>query len=63
LSRAKGDIEMKDAKTVALDHTPKGVNLSSRRKRGASILYGLTAEELRDHMSSLINRHTCQVSG
>lgn len=60
LSRAKGDIEMKDAKTVALDHTPKGVNLSSRRKRGASILYGLTAEELRDHMSSLINQHTCQ---
>lgn len=56
---AKGDIEMKEAKTVALDQTPRGVNLSTRRKRGASILYALTAEELRDHMSSLINQHTC----
>jgi E1A/CREB-binding protein len=60
---AKGDIEMKEAKTVALDQTPRGVNLSTRRKRGASILYALTAEELRDHMSSLINQHTCLVSG
>jgi len=54
---------MKEAKTVALDQTPRGVNLSTRRKRGASILYALTAEELRDHMSSLINQHTCLVSG
>nr|XP_034595112.1 probable histone acetyltransferase HAC-like 3 isoform X2 [Setaria viridis] len=55
----KGDIEMKDSKTVALDQTANQVNISSRRKRGASILYALTAEELRDHLSSLINQHTC----
>ncbi|PVH37653.1 hypothetical protein PAHAL_5G053700 [Panicum hallii] len=55
----KGDIEMKESKTVALDQTVSGVNVTSRRKRGASILYALTAEELRDHMSSLINQHTC----
>ena len=54
----KGDIEM----TAALDQTASGINLSLRRKRGASILYALTAEELRDHMSSLINQHTCLVS-
>jgi E1A/CREB-binding protein len=58
----KGDIEMKESKTVALDQTVSGVNVTSRRKRGASILYALTAEELRDHMSSLINQHTCLVS-
>jgi len=60
---AKGDIEMNEANTVAFDQTPRGVSLSTRRKRGASILYALTAEELRDHMSSLINQHTCLVSG
>ena len=54
----KGDIEM----TAALDKTASGIDLSLRRKRGASILYALTAEELRDHMSSLINQHTCLVS-
>ena len=54
----KGDIEM----TAALDQTASGINLSLRRKRGASILYTLTAEELRDHMSSLINQDTCLVS-
>jgi E1A/CREB-binding protein len=57
-----GGIEMKDSKTVALDQTANQVNISSRRKRGASILYALTAEELRDHLSSLINQHTCLVS-
>ncbi|KAG2610941.1 probable histone acetyltransferase HAC-like 3 isoform X2 [Panicum virgatum] len=51
----KGGIEM----TAALDQTASGINLSLRRKRGASILYALTAEELRDHMRSLINQHTC----
>ncbi|OEL25360.1 putative histone acetyltransferase HAC-like 3, partial [Dichanthelium oligosanthes] len=55
----KGDIEMKDSKTVALEQTVSGVNVGSRRRRGASILYALTAEELRDHMSSLINQHSC----
>lgn len=55
----KGDMEMKDS---ALDQTAIGVNVSSRGKRGASILYALTAEELRDHMSSLISQHTCLVS-
>ena len=58
----KGDIEMKDSKTVSLDQTLSGVNGTSRRKRGASILYALTADELRDHMSSLINQDTCLVS-
>jgi hypothetical protein len=59
---AKGDIEMREVKTVAWDQTPRGVSLSSRRERGASILYGLTAEELGDHMSSLTNQNTCLVS-
>ncbi|CAL5078482.1 unnamed protein product [Urochloa decumbens] len=58
LHRVNGDIE-RDSKTAALDQTASGVKLSSRRKRGASILYALTAEEIRDHMSSLINQHTC----
>ncbi|XP_062196982.1 probable histone acetyltransferase HAC-like 3 isoform X2 [Phragmites australis] len=55
---ANGNIEMKDSKTAALDQTPRGVNLNSRKKRGDSILYALTAEEVRDHMRSL-NQHTC----
>ncbi|XP_062197213.1 probable histone acetyltransferase HAC-like 3 isoform X2 [Phragmites australis] len=55
---ANGDIEMKYSETAALDQTPRGVSLNSRKKRGASILYALTAEELRDHMRSL-NQHTC----
>ncbi|WVZ61083.1 hypothetical protein U9M48_011009 [Paspalum notatum var. saurae] len=55
LDCVKGDIEMKDTKTFA----PRSINLSSRQKRGASILYALTAEELRDHMSSLVNQNTC----
>ncbi|XP_034580614.1 probable histone acetyltransferase HAC-like 3 isoform X2 [Setaria viridis] len=53
----KDDIEMKDSKSV--DQTASGVKLSLRRKGGASILYALTAEEIRDHLSSLINQHTC----
>ncbi|KAF8755803.1 hypothetical protein HU200_011275 [Digitaria exilis] len=56
----KGDMERKDS---ALNQTANGVNvslrISSRRKRGASILYALTAEELRNHMTSLISQHTC----
>lgn len=59
----KGDMERKDS---ALNQTANGVNvslrISSRRKRGASILYALTAEELRNHMTSLISQHTCLVS-
>ncbi|KAL6658234.1 hypothetical protein ACP70R_003820 [Stipagrostis hirtigluma subsp. patula] len=58
LQCVNGDIEMKNSKTVTLDPTPEGVNLGSRKKSGASILYSLTAEELRDHMRSL-NQHTC----
>ncbi|CAO2170527.1 unnamed protein product [Urochloa humidicola] len=59
LHRVNGNIEIRESKTAALDQTASGVKLSSRRKRGASILYALTAEELRDHMSCLINQHTC----
>ncbi|TVU26469.1 hypothetical protein EJB05_29017 [Eragrostis curvula] len=48
-----------NCETATLDQTRKGLNSNSRKKRGASILYALTAKELRDHMSSL-NQHICQ---
>ncbi|KQK15543.1 probable histone acetyltransferase HAC-like 3 isoform X2 [Brachypodium distachyon] len=52
-----GDVEMKD-RLSSVDQTSTGPNLTARKKRGASILYALTAEELIDHMTSL-NQHTC----
>lgn len=55
------DNEMKDTKVGSLNQTSIGANLSARKKRGASILYALTAEELRDHMRSL-SQHACPVS-
>ncbi|KAL5227419.1 hypothetical protein ABZP36_015684 [Zizania latifolia] len=48
-----GDIEMKDSNVELLYQTFIGANLCARKKRGASILYALTAEELRDHLQSL----------
>ncbi|KAG8045524.1 hypothetical protein GUJ93_ZPchr0008g14123 [Zizania palustris] len=52
------NIDMKDSNVDLLDRTSIGANLSARKKRGASILYALTAEEIRDHMRSL-NHDTC----
>ncbi|KAL6862394.1 hypothetical protein ACP4OV_016735 [Aristida adscensionis] len=57
LQCVNGDLEMKDSKNVS-DPTSGGVNLISVKKRGASILYALTSEELRGHIRSL-NEHTC----
>ncbi|KAM3373039.1 hypothetical protein ACQJBY_019785 [Aegilops geniculata] len=48
-----GDIEMKDSKLSSVDQTSLVASLTTRKKRGGSILYPLTAEELRDHMRSL----------
>jgi E1A/CREB-binding protein len=56
-----GDTAVKESEAAALDLTPIG-EINSKKKRGASILYALTAEELRDHMRSL-NQHICLVSG
>jgi hypothetical protein len=56
---ANGYVTLKEPETAALDLTSIGV-INSKKKRGASILYALTAEELRDHMISL-NRHSCLV--
>ncbi|KAM0905215.1 hypothetical protein ACQ4PT_017504 [Festuca glaucescens] len=53
-----GDVEMKGSKLSSVDQTAVGAGLSAMKKRGASILYALTADELRDHMRSL-NQHTC----
>lgn len=60
LDSANGDIMVKECEAVAPDQTPRGV-INSKKRRGASILYTLTAEELRNHMRSL-NQHTCLVS-
>ncbi|GJN24634.1 hypothetical protein PR202_gb12387 [Eleusine coracana subsp. coracana] len=57
LHNANGDITVKESEAAVLDQTPRGV-INSKKRRGASILYTLTAEELRDHMRSL-NQHTC----
>jgi E1A/CREB-binding protein len=56
-----GDAEMKDSKLSSVDQTAVGAGLSAMKKRGASILYALTADELRDHLRSL-NQHICPVS-
>ncbi|KAL6868163.1 hypothetical protein ACP4OV_015008 [Aristida adscensionis] len=56
LQCVNGDIEMKNFRIITVDPTPGGVNLTPRKKRCASILYALTAEQLRDHMRSL-NQH------
>ncbi|GJN10183.1 hypothetical protein PR202_ga28256 [Eleusine coracana subsp. coracana] len=57
LHSANGDITVKESEAAVPDQTPRGV-INSKKRRGASILYTLTAEELRDHMRSL-NQHTC----
>ncbi|CAM0912101.1 unnamed protein product [Alopecurus aequalis] len=56
LGDVDGDVEMKDSKLNSVDQTSVGASLM--KKIGASILYALTADELRDHMRSL-NQHTC----
>jgi E1A/CREB-binding protein len=61
LCDVKGDVEMKDSKLSSVDQTAVGAGLSAMKKRGASILYALTADELRDHLRSL-NQHSCPVS-
>ncbi|XP_044352379.1 probable histone acetyltransferase HAC-like 3 isoform X3 [Triticum aestivum] len=53
-----GDIEMKNSKLSSVDQTSLVACLTATKKRGGSILYALTAEELRDHMKSL-NQHIC----
>ncbi|KAM0908022.1 hypothetical protein ACQ4PT_015736 [Festuca glaucescens] len=58
LCDVNGDVEMKDSKLNSVDETSIGASISAMKKRGASILYALTADELRDHMRSL-NHHTC----
>lgn len=57
-----GDIDMKDSKLSSVDQTSLVASLTARKRRGGSILYTLTSEELRDHMRSL-NPHICLVSG
>uniref|UniRef100_A0A453GVA1 histone acetyltransferase n=1 Tax=Aegilops tauschii subsp. strangulata TaxID=200361 RepID=A0A453GVA1_AEGTS len=58
LCHRNGDIEMKDSKLSSVDQTSLVASLTATKKRGGSILYALTAEELRDHMKSL-NQHIC----
>ncbi|KAI4963652.1 hypothetical protein ZWY2020_011244 [Hordeum vulgare] len=58
LSCYGNDIEMKDAKLSSEDQTSLVASLTATKKRGGSILYALTAEELGDHMKSL-NQHIC----
>lgn len=58
LCDVNGDVEMKDSKLSSVDETAVGPGLSAVKKRGASILHALTADELRDHLRSL-NQHTC----
>ncbi|EMS57745.1 putative histone acetyltransferase HAC-like 3 [Triticum urartu] len=58
LCYGNGDIEMKDSKLGSVDETSLATSLTATKKRGGSILYALSAEELRDHMKSL-NQHIC----
>ncbi|BAE95818.1 putative p300/CBP acetyltransferase-related protein 2 [Oryza sativa Japonica Group] len=57
--RENSDIEMKDAKVDLLDQTLSGDSLRARKRRGASVLYALTSEELKDHLCTL-NHDTSQ---